>query len=1389
MSYIRRADLTVHDVLLGRGARNQHYAGTAFFRDQVVAPRRDEYTKTKSRTHKTQIAVELIDYLRQEVDPPGRFLRSVYTQEEKEAAGLVDAEEGEIFVVVEDAEVIDRVKASLRNKGSTPKDSSTKDKPASPDPRPERTGPAAGKDRTDGATTAGAVGDTGATTTSTATSTATATATTADAVTSTDSADDQEQFANDLRELVLGDLGNASDDTDDQLWPDGDALLCIPDLASDEDNNDLGGAANIDATTPEVAAIEGKLGAPLLSMMPAALRYASSLRIFHDQLASTGELSDERRRHDLLSLGQTIYQHFLGQHAKPPDGNVLDKKLAVLAGLEGTASKRHASTDAKDLVPLQELGIPVCLCLVVTSLLNAEKDGACHRYGASADVEKDLRLMMALPDRYFIDDPTMTALKFTSTLYGRESELERLHEIFENTVGSAGGRKLLCITGRSGTGKTALVDKMAAPLARKQGHFVRGKFDELGQVLPLSVIFSAFDSYCHDIAEENGPVTDAIRGSLEEELGESANALTGLMPSLKRLIKPRPTFSDESCTDAINSANRAFALFKLYVKAISSPSHPIVLFFDDIQWADQASLDMLATVMLTEQVGSLLVIYCYRDNEIGPDHPLQRQLEDYVSSDVSVSSIPVNPIDLDATNDMVSSVLQMPLGIARPLASLIQAKSEGNVFGIHAFMWSLVDDGLLRYSASLRTWEWDVDEIQKRELSDNIADLVREKILKANHSTQFFLKVAACLGQGFNDVAIRLLGLQGSVDTVVGSGFMYRHEGAYRFSHDKIQEASYALLEPSESVPFHFLLGKKLWKSASVAELDGLLFTIVEQLHRGLSIVESRPEKHEIARLCLSAGKKASKIFAFVPASIYYLYGCACLDESDWDSEHNLCFTLSILAAEGQYATGSNEMIQPFLEPVLLRCKNMEEVLRTKITIIYALIALGKNEALSVALPLLGKLGQEMPTSPTKEYLMKEFAKTRAMIQNVSTEQLLALPRSTHENEIASMKILGHILGFTYSFHSNPFSSATFIFRMVQLTITSGTFEESAFAVASLGVACLMHGIVDAEVYRYAQVALKILDSKVQLARTYVVCGLVKIFFEPIQALPDFLDKGFDAGMSADGPGYAFAARHVKFILSPLMGSKLGPLGAECEAFVAVLKEYRHSSIETAYIVLQSIQNLLGRSIDPTELTGDVIINQDDFIRGLAKDKPALLLHYYFFRMWLAFIFRNFDVAEEMLTRLESLGLKPELLADGTFYMGLVATQMHYMADQDGTKNQNFLWKSMALRSKEKLENLAKISHWNFSQKARLLAAEIAYKVEADTEVAKLTYIEAITLAGEHKFVHEEAIACELAGLFYRHTGESSVAKEYLKRSQKHYGEWGASAKVDEIMATLEITV
>ena len=349
------------------------------------------------------------------------------------------------------------------------------------------------------------------------------------------------------------------------------------------------------------------------------------------------------------------------------------------------------------------------------------------------------------------------------------------------------------------------------------------------------------------------------------------------------MIGKQPPAPDLPPQDA---QNRFQLVFRRFLGVFARPEHPLALFLDDLQWLDAATLDLLEHVLTQPDVRHLLLVGAYRDNEAGPTHPLMRTLEAIRNAGAQVQEIVLAPLGLDDAGRLVADALHCQPKRARPLAQLVQEKTGGNPFFAIQFLTALADEGLLAFDPAAAAWQWDIDRIRAKSYTDNVVDLMAGKLKRLSATTQEALKQLACLGNVAETATLALVhgapeeAIHAALWEAVYSGLVVRLDGAYKFLHDRIQQAAYSLIPEEHRAEVHLRIGRVLLASMTGDQLAEHLFDIANQFNRGAALLIERDEKIQVAEIDLRAGRKAKASAAYASACVYLAAGMALLGRS-----------------------------------------------------------------------------------------------------------------------------------------------------------------------------------------------------------------------------------------------------------------------------------------------------------------------------------------------------------------------------------------------------------------------------------------------------------------------------------------------------------------------------
>jgi hypothetical protein len=470
----------------------------------------------------------------------------------------------------------------------------------------------------------------------------------------------------------------------------------------------------------------------------------------------------------------------------------------------------HSALQREDIAALLEEGLPSSLCLVVQNLLDCgEDDRPDNAYDSIEEVIKDLHLLMLDPNRYLFnhepayDNNGRIKLPFREhQLYGRENEVTSITEAFCRV--SNGKSESLFIGGFSGSGKSRLVNGLTARVDVSGGYVLTHKFDQLSQERLMLEVVAMFNDLCLLIRNKNSQQDIlVIVNDLVRVFGSDLYVLARLLPNIKSLA-PQLDSSDD-VQESHNQMNLGSICFMLqrFIRVVSSEVHPVVLFLDDLQWCDKSALTVVES-LLCDATGSVCLFFVgtYRSNEVAGDHEIFCLAQRLKSSGVPTTMLSLEGLNPKDLNVMVSDALCVFPRISEPLSDIIYQKTKGNPFFVLAFMWSLVDTGLLEYSINTKRWVWDEDELSSMDVTGNVIYLLSSKMSGLSTSIQSALKIAACFGIKIKQSTVATLGadpehsdIREKLEQVVKEGFMVKiGTSDFKFVHDKVREAAYSLI-------------------------------------------------------------------------------------------------------------------------------------------------------------------------------------------------------------------------------------------------------------------------------------------------------------------------------------------------------------------------------------------------------------------------------------------------------------------------------------------------------------------------------------------------------------------------------------------------------------------
>ncbi|MEG4416718.1 AAA family ATPase, partial [Microcoleus sp. C2C3] len=1077
---------------------------------------------------------------------------------------------------------------------------------------------------------------------------------------------------------------------------------------------------------------------------------------------------------------------------------------------------------AKQPIPASTVNnsVPLVLSQIVSKLMakNAE-----DRYQSALGLKYDLETCLSewqetgaltnfkigqrdLCDRFLIPEK----------LYGRESEVFSLLAAFDRV--SAGSTEMMLVSGFSGIGKTAVVNEVHKPIVRQRGYFIKGKFDQFQRNLPFSAFVQAFRDLMGQLLSETDAQVEQCKLKILAALGDSAQVIVEVIPELERIIGPQPPVPELSGSA---SQNRFNLLLEKFIKVFTTKEHPLVIFLDDLQWADSASLKLMQLLMSDIDNRYLLLIGAYRDNEVFAAHPLMLTLADIQKTEAKVNTITLDPLARSDVNSLVADTLACSTALALPLTELVYQKTKGNPFFSTQFLKSLHEDGLIEFNFEARYWQCDISRVRTLALTDDVVEFMALQLRKLPTRTQSVLKLAACIGNQFDLATLAIVdenlpvetasalwkalqeGLilpiseiykfyqaEGNSELVIGNGKEFdqlsiTHDQLpkYKFLHDRVQQAAYSLIPDDQKQATHYQIGQLLLQQISAQAREDRIFEIVNQLNHGTALITQPTQREELAQLNLIACRKAKTSTAYQAAHEYATVGLSLLAKNTWEQQYEMTLALYELAAEVAMLNGNFEAMEQFIDIVLQQAGSLPKKVNVYCIRIQSHISQSKlTSAIAIAQPVLQQLGVTFPETPTPSDIQQEIQQIEELIGDREIADLVHLPEMTDAEKLGTLKIVNIIIPAAYLTGSALYPLLNSL--SVKLSIQYGNTSTSALGYATYGnILCNFFQIDTGS--QFGSLALQIiskLDAKASKTDVLMILGIFIVHRKShIKETLPLLQEGYTSALEFGNLVLAGYNGHTFCLNSFWCSQPLATLEQDICAYCHSLMQLNQlTTANYCRIYWQPVLNLLGLAEHTTLLSGKAL-EETEFLQQLesAKDGYGLYI-FHLYKLMLCFLFGEIEPAKNHAIEVRRYFMAGAgLVSEPVFYLYdslLILAQLNPQLDEASEALQG------VIENQTKLQQWADHAPMNYQHKVDLVEAEKS-RVFGEKAKAIEFYDQAISGAKANEYIQEEALANELAAKFYLDWGKERIAGEYMTQAYYAYARWGAKAKVADLEA------
>ncbi len=981
-------------------------------------------------------------------------------------------------------------------------------------------------------------------------------------------------------------------------------------------------------------------------------------------------------------------------------------------------------------------------------------------------------------------------------LYGREREVTEMLEAFRRSCEGQAG--MMLVSGYSGIGKTSLIHELHHSIVRQKGYFISGKFDQVARGVPFGALIQAFRGLVRQWLTESEEQLTNWRAILTEALGAQGGALAEVIPEIELIVGKQPPLPNVGPAEALN---RFQFVFQNFVGAIARPQHPLIVFLDDLQWADAATLSLLAPLLTSSGVQSLFLIGAYRDNEVDDAHPLMRTLSGLEQAGGALHRVTLGPLKLDDLTRFIGDTLHCRISDAAPLADLVWKKTNGNPFFVIQFLKTLKQDGYLKFDYEQLRWKYLIDEIAGAEMTDNVIDLMTQKIQRLSAKVQRVLTLASCVGNTFDVHTLAVVSEQSAADAAdalneaINEGLILTgknrnglngadNPNSYFFLHDRVQQAAYALIPEEWKQLVHLAVGRLLLERQDVENTEEKLFDVVHHLNLGSSLMNEERERLMLARLNLSAGQKAKSATAFAAALDYLKAGVKLLSDEHWESDYDLVFALRLEAVECQRLCANSDQAEQEYEELLNRARTkLDQASVYSLRILQYESQSRYSDALACARECLTLFGVHFADSPQEQdsALESEVEQIRSLLGERKIADLVELPVMSDQEIRTLMSLLTIIWSSAYISGQQALTrliSAT----MVRLSLEHGNTEESAYGYVTHAITV---GPVRADyesAYEFGVLALRVNerfnDSRLRAKLFQQFHAHVALWRRPLETCVTYAQEARRSGFESGDFTYAIYGAFTETWPAIVITKDLAQYIRDYSPNLALFKKLKVTAIgDGMKVILNWARALRGETKIPLSLSDEGF--DEDVYAETYRGNHFYTMFYAAAKLHVSYLLGENAKALEFACLVREIapalsGTIWTVICD--FWTGLALAANYAEATDD--ERSSFL--RQIRQSQSSMAELAENCPENFLCQSLLLSAEIERITKQDFAAVEI-YERAIRQAEETDNLQLRALANELYARFRLDGGEEAAAAVLLIEARACYAQLGALAKVEEL--------
>ena len=1100
-------------------------------------------------------------------------------------------------------------------------------------------------------------------------------------------------------------------------------------------------------------------------------------------------------RSDLYSLGVIFYEMLTGFVPFQSD----DPLIRIHS---------HIARQAKSL-QTHNPALPPILDDIVQKLLTKNVD---ERYQSAQGLLNDLKVC----EKNLVDEKRISGFELGKNdrlyqfrmprkLYGVEKNLKKLEDAFNRV--RAGSIELVKICGKAGVGKTSLILELQKMVYQKEGLFTRGKSEKEQKDTPYKALIMAICTLISQILSKPENEIALWKKRILDAVGHNGKLVIDFIPEMEFIIGKQPPVPE---LDAEAAQNRVDHIFQKLIRTFTFEGNPLVLFLDSFHWVDTATIRVIQSFMCDINSRYVLVILGCRKDLILKPHTLEVAFEEIKKSGTTIQELDVKPLNLSDIKLLIEEALGVNQDYSS-LAEILLEKTGGNPFFVKQLLQTLNEKGLIQIDNKNLLWKWDLNSISKANFSANVIDLMVSKISNLPKTTIDILKIASCIGTWFELQLLTTMEnkpeevILKELEPAIESGLIILDKRAkldysdtntatkginpdieYRFLHSRVSQASYSMLPETERKKVHLKLGRLILSQTPGDKIDQKAYKIVNHLNQSIMLITDPKDRQQLAGLNLLAGRKARQAAAYDSAWKFYALGTDLLTDRSWEEEYEVTKELYLGKAEAEYFSGNTDTVEPIFSLLLKKVKTKREkveVINSKLNLSVANNQL--KEAVDIGIDALRNLFQikippnDAEISIVSQVMMQEMHTT---LNKTVIENLIFAERLKNEDKELIIQIMSNIIPAAFLFRRNLWILLTL--KMVETNLNLGNSTYSSIGYLNYAV-ILCSGLEDYNTgYAMGQLALSLNDkfqnkqltSMLNFLFGSYICHWKDNAHESLKYLKRSFSEGLEHG------DFLSAANSVNFLIKThiLIGSPLENIQHEIKKYQDFIDQFDSPDLKNVIKISSFMLSLQHDSTEDNSYSPDST-EQKTILEEIKQSKNKMPLQwYYLINAILSFHHQQYAKALEFIQESDQLiaGYSQMAISEHYFYYALIITVNYKNFKLDKKKR---CW-DILKNNQNKLKKFAHHCQTNFDDKYKLISAQMAAISGNFIESIDL-FDEAVFAAHKGRYIHNEAIANELAAVYFLSKGKKTIAQAYLQDACYAYNRWGAFAKIKQLYA------